>query len=36
VNPTYVHVMQDGQITKTGSAELAKELEAKGYGWLTK
>ena len=36
INPTYVHVMQDGQITKTGSADLATELEDKGYGWLTK
>ena len=34
VNPTYVHVMQDGKIIKTGSAELAKELEKKGYEWL--
>ena len=34
VNPTYVHVMQDGKIIKTGSAELAKELENKGYEWL--
>ena len=36
VNPTYVHVMQDGKIIKTGSAELAKELEDKGYEWLKK
>ena len=36
INPTYVHVMQNGQITKTGSADLAIELEDKGYGWLTK
>ena len=35
INPTYVHVMQDGQIIKTGSAELAKELENKGYEWLS-
>ena len=35
INPTYVHVMQDGKIIKTGSAELAKELENKGYEWLT-
>lgn len=35
INPTYVHVMQDGKIVKTGSMELAKELEAKGYEWLT-
>ena len=34
VNPDYVHVMQDGKIIKTGSAELAKELESKGYEWL--
>ena len=34
INPTYVHVMQDGKIIKTGSAELAKELEQKGYEWL--
>jgi Fe-S cluster assembly ATP-binding protein len=27
IKPTYVHVMQDGKIVKTGSAELAKELE---------
>ena len=36
INPTYVHVMQNGQIIKTGSAELAKELENKGYEWLQK
>jgi Fe-S cluster assembly ATP-binding protein len=34
VSPTYVHVMQNGKIIKTGSAELAKELEDKGYEWL--
>lgn len=34
VNPTYVHVMQNGRIIKTGSAQLAKELENKGYEWL--
>ena len=34
INPTYVHVMQDGKIIKTGSAELAQELENKGYEWL--
>ena len=34
VKPTYVHVMQNGKIIKTGSAELAKELEDKGYEWL--
>nr|YP_010283173.1 Iron-sulfur cluster formation ABC transporter ATP-binding subunit [Nitzschia traheaformis]ULD15937.1 Iron-sulfur cluster formation ABC transporter ATP-binding subunit [Nitzschia traheaformis] len=34
IQPNYVHVMQDGKIIKTGSAELAKELEEKGYEWL--
>jgi len=34
INPTYVHVMQNGKIIKTGSAELARELENKGYEWL--
>jgi len=34
IKPTYVHVMQDGKIIKTGSADLAKELEKKGYEWL--
>jgi Fe-S cluster assembly ATP-binding protein len=34
IKPDYVHVMQNGKIVKTGSAELAKELEDKGYEWL--
>ena len=34
IQPTYVHVMQNGQIVKTGSANLATELESKGYEWL--
>jgi Fe-S cluster assembly ATP-binding protein len=34
IKPDYVHVMQNGKIVKTGSAELAKELENKGYEWL--
>jgi len=34
INPTYVHVMQNGKIIKTGSVELAKELENRGYQWL--
>jgi len=29
--PDYVHVMADGRIIKTGSKELALELEEKGY-----
>ena len=34
IKPTYVHVMQNGKIIKTGSADLAQELENKGYEWL--
>ena len=34
VKPTFVHVMQNGKIIKTGTADLAKELEVKGYEWL--
>ena len=34
IKPDYVHVFQDGKIIKTGSSELAKELETKGYEWL--
>ena len=34
VKPNFIHVMKDGKIIKTGSAELAKELEKKGYEWL--
>jgi Fe-S cluster assembly ATP-binding protein len=36
VKPDYIHVMQDGKIIKTGNAQLAKELEQKGYEWLKK
>ena len=35
IKPDYVHVMQNGKIIKTGTAELAKELESKGYEWLS-
>ena len=34
IKPHFVHVMQNGKIIKTGTAELAKELEVKGYQWL--
>ena len=35
VKPDFVHVMQKGKIIKTGRADLAKELEIKGYEWLS-
>lgn len=31
--PDFVHVLVDGQIVKSGSKELALELEEKGYAW---
>ncbi len=33
--PDYVHVLAGGRIVKSGGKELALELEAKGYEWLT-
>ena len=32
--PDVVHVMYDGKIVHSGDAELAKELESKGYDWI--
>jgi Fe-S cluster assembly ATP-binding protein len=33
--PDFVHVLAGGKIIKSGGKELALELEAKGYEWLT-
>ena len=32
--PDFVHVLSEGRIVKSGTKELALELEEKGYGWL--
>ena len=32
--PDFVHVLYDGQIVKTGTKELALELEERGYDWI--
>ncbi|NNF85159.1 MAG: Fe-S cluster assembly ATPase SufC [Winogradskyella sp.] len=32
--PDFVHVLHNGRIVKSGSKELALELEAKGYDWI--
>lgn len=32
--PDYVHVLYKGKIVKSGSKELALELEEKGYDWI--
>ncbi|MGB1319698.1 MAG: Fe-S cluster assembly ATPase SufC [Vibrio gallaecicus] len=35
IQPDYVHVLYNGKIVKSGDHTLAKELEDKGYGWIT-
>jgi Fe-S cluster assembly ATP-binding protein len=32
--PDYVHVLMNGRIVKSGTKELAYELEEKGYDWI--
>jgi len=32
--PDFVHVLANGRIARSGTKELALELEAKGYSWL--
>ena len=34
VEPDHVHVMLDGEVVKSGGAELAEKLEDKGYDWV--
>lgn len=34
IKPDYVHVLHNGRIVRSGGAELALELEQKGYDWL--
>jgi Fe-S cluster assembly ATP-binding protein len=34
ITPDFIHIMQDGQIVKTGTKDLALELEKKGYDWI--
>jgi Fe-S cluster assembly ATP-binding protein len=32
--PDFVHVLMDGKIVKSGTKDLALELEEKGYDWI--
>jgi Fe-S cluster assembly ATP-binding protein len=32
--PDYVHVLYKGRIVKSGTKELALELEERGYDWI--
>ncbi len=34
IKPDFVHVLAHGQIVKSGGADLALELEEKGYSWV--
>jgi len=34
--PDFVHVLAGGRILRTGSKELALQLEEKGYDWILK
>src|SRR5438128_1142786 len=34
VVPDFVHVLVDGKIVKSGDADLARNLEKHGYGWI--
>jgi Fe-S cluster assembly ATP-binding protein len=34
IKPDFVHVLANGQIVKSGGADLALELEEKGYSWV--
>jgi Fe-S cluster assembly ATP-binding protein len=32
--PDYTHIFVDGRVVRTGDAELAKEVEKRGYQWI--
>ena len=34
ITPDFVHVLQEGKISKSGDKSLALELEEKGYDWI--
>ena len=35
IEPDFVHVLKDGKIVMSGDKNLALELEAKGYDWVS-
>ncbi|WP_455207677.1 Fe-S cluster assembly ATPase SufC [Kaarinaea lacus] len=35
IEPDHVHVLANGKIIRSGTKQLALELEEKGYGWIT-
>ena len=34
IKPDVVHILYKGRIVKTGTAELAREIEKRGYDWI--
>ncbi|AIM25240.1 Fe-S cluster assembly ATPase SufC [Melissococcus plutonius] len=36
ITPDVVHIMMDGRVVKTGTAELAKQLESEGYAGISR
>ena len=34
IRPDFVHVLIDGRIVKTGTAELAQQIEEQGFDWI--
>ncbi len=34
LKPDYTHVLMDGRIVKSGTSDLAMEVEQRGYGWI--
>ncbi|MDP6852693.1 MAG: Fe-S cluster assembly ATPase SufC [Candidatus Marinimicrobia bacterium] len=36
MQPDFVHVLMNGKLVKSGTMELANELEEKGYSWIEK
>jgi Fe-S cluster assembly ATP-binding protein len=36
IKPGFIHIMQDGKIVLSGGAEVATQLEAEGYDWVTR
>jgi Fe-S cluster assembly ATP-binding protein len=34
IRPDFIHVLLDGKIVKTAGAELAKEIEDRGFDWI--
>ncbi len=36
LKPDYIHILVGGKIVKTGDSNLSKEIDKKGFSWLTK